>query len=464
MAEMKVQDKGPLTVPAHLGGVVAVGNGPRIKAKVLDGVFNAAVYTLPQLLLAGAVNSGNYAMFGFLSMVVVVLPLAWVVFLLVMLGTKGQTPGLALAGIRWVKFATGEQGGANAIGKLFLEGVISSASFGIAPLVIWFSSQDEANRHWFDRTTGIVSISTTEGRDPSTESVPPVLVRDGTEPEPPQPARQPWDAARPVVGDAPAVQAGTSMPPVPLPPSRGEAAAEPVPGGRGSMPPVPPPPGAGPQEFPLHGPSPTSAPAPVGDAGAATAFIGEVPWAPPSSSSVGAVPVTPRTPSPAQPAPALPEVPAWLLDEPAAAPGPQPTAGTAPVTAGAAPVPVVTAEEDLERTVARRPVGSLRLTFDDGTQHHLVGTGLVGRDPAPDATHSGAERIPLHDPARSISKTHLALTVQSGAVLVEDLHSTNGTRVESPEGAITSVLPGAPLLASVGSTIHFGDRSVVIGG
>lgn len=463
MAEMKVQDKGPLTVPAHLDGVVAVGNGPRIKAKLLDGAFGLVVYTLPQLLTAVAFSSGDIGVLGVATGLSTLLPLVWVGVLLVMLGTRGQTPGLALAGIRWVKFSTGAQGGANALGKYFLEGLIGGITLGIGSLIIWFSSQDEANRHWYDRTAGIISISTREGRDPSVESAPRRLTSTVT--DAPLPVQQPWDAARPVVAEVPAVQTGSSMPPVPLPPAQGLGAGGPLPVSGGLMPPVPPPPGTTQQEPSLHVASPTSAPEPVGSAGPGTGtFIGEVPWAPPSSSPAGTAPVAPLTSTPVQPAEALPEVPAWILDEPAAAPAARPAAVGAPGTIGAVPASVPAPVEDLERTVARRPAGSLRLTFDDGTQHHLVGTGLVGRDPAPDAAHSGAERIPLHDPARSISKTHLALTVQSGAVLVEDLHSTNGTRVEGPEGSSTSVLPGAPLLASVGSTIHFGDRSVVIGG
>lgn len=121
-------------------------------------------------------------------------------------------------------------------------------------------------------------------------------------------------------------------------------------------------------------------------------------------------------------------------------------------------------EEDLERTIARRPAGSVLLSFDDGTHHHLLGSAVLGRDPVADATHGAAERIPVHDPDRSISKTHVALTVQSGAVVVEDLHSTNGTRVQNPDGSSVSVLPGASVMAAVGSVVHFGNRTVAIGG
>ena len=51
----------------------------------------------------------------------------------------------------------------------------------------------------------------------------------------------------------------------------------------------------------------------------------------------------------------------------------------------------------------------------------------------------------------------------TGAVLVEDLYSTNGTWVVTPFGNPIAVLPEAPFLAMVGSTIHFGDRTVRVG-
>ncbi len=54
----------------------------------------------------------------------------------------------------------------------------------------------------------------------------------------------------------------------------------------------------------------------------------------------------------------------------------------------------------------------------------------------------------------------MALALKAGAVLVEDLYSTNGTQVTTPEGETSDVLPGSPIIVARGALIHFGDRSV----
>lgn len=420
-----------------------------------------------------------------------------------MLGTRGRTPGLALAGIRWVKFATGSQGGANAIGKYLLEGLIGGLTLGIGSIIIWFASQDQANRHWFDRTTGIISISTRKGRDPLVPPAPAGRLGAARLAQKAAPAagttvggrrhrfcgirrgrlrRRHGSCAR--TACAGTASASRAVGCVRLPRPRGSAQCH-----------LSPPPPAAPTTA-AASPSPAAeAPSAVPARVPGDALIDEVPWAPPSSpdvphreptagpapaqswggpvASAGTAAMTAVPPSPSSApvdrtpvatdrvgAPSVyPQVPAWLLEE-----APVQAAPVADeVSRFAAPVGAVGDAEDLERTVARRPAGSVLLAFDDGTQHHLVGTGVLGRDPVPDAAHVGAERIPVHDPGRSISKTHLALSVKAGAVLVEDLHSTNGTSVRSPEGVSTSVLPGAPLLVGPGSTIRFGDRSVVVG-
>lgn len=501
MGEMGVQGRGTLRVPDHLDGVVAVGNGPRVLRVVIDGGIPVVLKMILTFASTSAAIEGDFARSTTLNTTSTVLSFGWILLLVVMLGTRGRTPGLALAGIRWVKFATGSQGGANAIGKYLLEGLIGGLTLGIGSIIIWFASQDQANRHWFDRTTGIISISTRKGRDPLVPPAPQVgaarLAQKAA------PAARPWEVAGTGSAGSAAAAFGADMGPVPAPPApappappvRSGASGSPLSARVGAVPPVPPPPPAAPTTA-AASPSPAAeAPSAVPARVPGDALIDEVPWAPPSSpdvphreptagpapaqswggpvASAGTAAMTAVPPSPSSApvdrtpvatdrvgAPSVyPQVPAWLLEE-----APVQAAPVADeVSRFAAPVGAVGDAEDLERTVARRPAGSVLLAFDDGTQHHLVGTGVLGRDPVPDAAHVGAERIPVHDPGRSISKTHLALSVKAGAVLVEDLHSTNGTSVRSPEGVSTSVLPGAPLLVGPGSTIRFGDRSVVVG-
>ncbi|MFT3944024.1 MAG: RDD family protein [Ancrocorticia sp.] len=113
------------------------------------------------------------------------------------------------------------------------------------------------------------------------------------------------------------------------------------------------------------------------------------------------------------------------------------------------------ADEMETRTAGENPI---TLMLDDGTSHVLERPVVVGRDPSCDDAHQGAVKLPVADTSLSVSKTHMALSLKAGAVLVEDLHSTNGTYVRTADGGIFSVVPGRCLIVGSGSTIHFGDR------
>ena len=51
---------------------------------------------------------------------------------------------------------------------------------------------------------------------------------------------------------------------------------------------------------------------------------------------------------------------------------------------------------------------------------------LLGRNPTRGVAHSDAQLIPLHDPGKTVSKTHARLDFVDGAWGISDLHSTNG--------------------------------------
>jgi predicted component of type VI protein secretion system len=71
--------------------------------------------------------------------------------------------------------------------------------------------------------------------------------------------------------------------------------------------------------------------------------------------------------------------------------------------------------------------------------------------------------ISVQDASRSVSKTHLHLRVSGEGLWVSDRNSTNGSAITSPGSARTQLLGGKPALAEIGSTVHFGDRSFVVG-
>ena len=115
-----------------------------------------------------------------------------------------------------------------------------------------------------------------------------------------------------------------------------------------------------------------------------------------------------------------------------------PGAGRAPAPVSAEPGSADAGSTDAaavaeETRFAPRPSpehGRWRLILPTDRIRELSGTLVLGRDPA--ATEEpGAELLVLDDPGRTVSKTHAVLTVRDGALLVRDLHSTNGTVVTS---------------------------------
>ncbi|MFK0007345.1 RDD family protein [Paenarthrobacter sp. NPDC090520] len=124
-------------------------------------------------------------------------------------------------------------------------------------------------------------------------------------------------------------------------------------------------------------------------------------------------------------------------------------------------------DDDLDRTQMRpgaaRVQAVLRIRVDDGQDVQLGGTVLVGRNPAPQPGEATQQLLPVSDPGRSISKTHLHLRVDGDGVWVTDRNSTNGSAVTTPDGIQTRLHPGEAVFVRPGSTVHFGDRSFHLG-
>jgi uncharacterized RDD family membrane protein YckC len=126
-------------------------------------------------------------------------------------------------------------------------------------------------------------------------------------------------------------------------------------------------------------------------------------------------------------------------------------------------------DDDHDRTQVRGDTGApvtvalLRVRFDDGRDVELDRTALIGRNPAGHAGEESVQLIPVADPGRSISKTHLHLLAGNGGVWVTDRNSTNGSAVTTPDGIRTALAAGEPTHVRPGSTVHFGDRSFYLG-
>lgn len=441
MGEMRVAgNPGTLVVPKHLDGACAASSGKRVGVYLLENVLVATSYVLASLIFAGAalgalgsLANGSAAGFGALlvSAFVPFLFLAAIAIInIVMVTTRGQTIGRHFLKTRIVKFEDGSQGGGKALLKFLLQGMVSTAPlflgalidsgqssdydyyyysepsstftllFGIGGIVAWvviaFATQDAANRHWFDRVCGVMTIDLTQGRDTADQH-----------------------------GQVPL--ASRAMP-------QGEKA---VPGPDAVSSPPPPPPSPVPPAPPAPPSKPASTPPLQSDG-----FIDEVPWK--------------RTST--EPSAVLPTVPVAL-------PPPPPVGWLATNSSAAEPLATefAGANSDVDETVVPSRSRPLQLTFDDGNTYVLAGSTVLGRDPRIDGGHADAAQLQIIDKDMSVSKTHLVLSLRAGAVLVEDLHSTNGTWVSTPDGTTSAVLPGTPALAMPGSTIHFGDRTLRVG-
>ncbi|GAA1850050.1 RDD family protein [Myceligenerans crystallogenes] len=107
------------------------------------------------------------------------------------------------------------------------------------------------------------------------------------------------------------------------------------------------------------------------------------------------------------------------------------------------------------------PVAGVVLALESGEQVRVDGPTLVGRNPsAPGST--GVNLVQIPDPMRSVSKNHAELGVDSAGLWLTDRGSTNGTVVSVPGLPPRVAEAGARVRVPVGSTIHFGDRKVVV--
>ncbi|GAA4373495.1 RDD family protein [Paeniglutamicibacter cryotolerans] len=127
-------------------------------------------------------------------------------------------------------------------------------------------------------------------------------------------------------------------------------------------------------------------------------------------------------------------------------------------SASASAVPDHEAEDTRLHAAVPEPEAAL-LAFDDGQSTVLLQTVLIGRNPAPASGEGPVALFNVADLGRSVSKTHLALTLHDDRVWVTDRNSTNGSGITGADGAFRPLEPGEPVPARFGDTVHFGDRS-----
>jgi uncharacterized RDD family membrane protein YckC len=400
--------------------------GKRLAAWLIDQIIPAVAVgvvfavTFPAVLArTGTAQLDALATFWLGMLMAGVVSLAYAVWLWGWQASAGKTPGHLVLGLR----ITSEEGTPAGWGPIFLRSVlvwVSGLVPVIGPVLMLLSNVWDTNHQrqgWHDKVARTLVLDVNTGRNPLTtgglygpSTFAPGALRPGDPGHPETgvttPAGSRWPAFNPVVSAGPITA---------------------VPGAQ---------------------PSPASSTAPAGPTSAPAR----------GSGSVHPEPVPAAAARPAA-APAAPEA-----SVPAAVGHSSGYREDQVVLVGGAESPADPDEELGSTQLRSRPTGpaAVRLRFDDGQGHELRGSALVGRNPAAAAGETVDLLIPFADMGRSVSKTHLHLTVDSTGVWVTDRNSTNGSGITPRGGDRQRLEPGRPVLAPVGTTVHFGDRSFTV--
>jgi uncharacterized RDD family membrane protein YckC len=175
------------------------------------------------------------------------------------------------------------------------------------------------------------------------------------------------------------------------------------------------------------------------------------PPVPPAAPAVVPRPIAP--PPPAAPSGPISAVPGLVDDVPGIHPPSSPLPGDPPD------------EDDVELTrMPRRATAGGWALLVAGRRAAVHGPGLLGRDPQPRPGEDTAQLVPVDDPHRSLSKTHLAFGIDDDGFWICDRGSTNGTVVRAPDGTRRDCPPDTPVRVPPGSVLLVGDHEVTVSG
>ena len=443
--------------PAHLRGLRVASTGMRATALVVDAVVVSLINvmclipTVIAVQLTSTVTIGVAAAIAFLGAVAVI----W--FQIIDLWKRGQTLGMRVVGISWLRWSRPGRPGLNALVKMLVLSTVSALTLGIGAVIISLVSEDRSGRSWFDRISDIVVVTakdTGEGEEPPGWELRDGDTNGGTGSEHDHDRFQhPEDLEDRIDADEYLQSTVTVTARRPLSESRSADDSVAAVGAEGFITEVPW--RSGKPEGPV---APSRRPTDLESS--PMAQDGE-----PAAAPVGSAPLSPLSvPRGSDPsAPVM--VPLSARQEQADS-----TVASGGALAGSqnhwAAQDSCAGDDPMDRTVARStPQSAPSLLLDTGQRVDLgtAGTVLLGRDPQAVAPWEGACTVAVDDPGFSISKTHVAVVLDGTGVLIEDLGSTNGTTVEAPEGALTTAGEGQRVRAGVGDIVHFGRRRFTVG-
>ncbi len=138
-------------------------------------------------------------------------------------------------------------------------------------------------------------------------------------------------------------------------------------------------------------------------------------------------------------------------------PAPQPPPGYPAPSYPASGAPE--SDETQIASVPAAPAGpAWSAVLDDGRQITIDGLVLLGRNPQPQPGEEDAQLIKLADETRTVSKSHLAIGLDSAGLFVVDRGSTNGSTVTTPAGISTRCQAGDIIYIDEGSIVSIGDH------
>ncbi|WP_348521230.1 zinc-ribbon domain-containing protein [Curtobacterium flaccumfaciens] len=118
---------------------------------------------------------------------------------------------------------------------------------------------------------------------------------------------------------------------------------------------------------------------------------------------------------------------------------------------------------DETRIVAKTPTRApFVLHFSTGERLGVHGTGLLGRLPRPQPGERYDDLLTVHDPGKSVSKTHLELGRDGDDLWVSDRFSGNGTVVRHIDGSIRRCEPGRRYRVERGARVDIGEQFFLV--
>jgi hypothetical protein len=111
---------------------------------------------------------------------------------------------------------------------------------------------------------------------------------------------------------------------------------------------------------------------------------------------------------------------------------------------------------------AAEPV-SFTFRLSSGGVETVVGSGLLGRRPAPQPGEEVEVLIAFVDPGLSVSKTHLEFGIEGDNLWICDRYSANGTVLRAPGGIARLCEPGRRYRVTRESRIEIGEQYFDVG-